>query len=191
MLQGIIEEQEFIDTVDRVIKQVGNNHKFGIYTSEDIAQEIYVECLKKLGRWDKKRSLFNFLLVTAKNHLINMKRDEWYRPECPCSLCNMKDNGKTGHDDGKYCEKFLDWKKRNLRKANIAAPPSIPESYSGLAHEDVNLDRMSNGELQDFIDERLPIKLRDVYLRIKHGDKVSHIDKQKVLKFIKKITKDY
>lgn len=180
-----------MSAVNRVIKQVGFSHKFGIYANEDISQEIYLECLKKLPKWDKKRSLFNFLLVVTKNHLFNLKRDEWYRAECPCHLCDMKDDGKTEHSDGRYCDKFLDWKKRNLRKANIAAPPSIPDNYIGLAHLDKNLNNMSNLELQDFIDERLPIKLRDIYLRMKHGDKVSNLDKQKVLKFLKKILKDY
>lgn len=189
LLYNIIEEQVFLDTVQRVVKQLSVAHKFGIYDADDIGQEIYCECLRKLSQWDKKRPLFNFLLVVTKNHLLNIKRNEFYRPECPCRLCNDKDDGKTGHTDGKYCAKFLEWKRCNLRKANIAFPPSLPDDFSGGVAEDNNLVNIVAEELQDKIDLELPVKLRGIYLRMKSGEKVSNVDKEKVLKSLKKILK--
>lgn len=189
--QEIISEEEFLHNVKRVIKQLGNSYKFGIYTYQDISQEIHVKCWEILPKWNKQLPLFNFLLTAVKHHLINLKRNEFYRSECPCKLCSNKDDGHTEHEDGRYCKKFLSWKSTNLRKANIAFPPSIPDDYDGYSHEDNISNILSNEELQDIIDIKMPVKTRGVYLRMKSGQSVSNVDKQKVLKFLKKLLKDY
>lgn len=190
MLYGIVEEAEFLRVVNKITKQIAASYKFGIFDTEDLAQETYVKCLEALPSWDKQRDLFTYLLFISKNNLKNIKRDEFYRPECPCKLCNNKDDGSTGHKNGRYCDKFLGWKQRNLRKANIADPPPIPEDFRGLAVEDKNLNNIVAEEIQDKIDTELPVALRGVYLRMKNGDKVSNVDKGKVLRFLKKLLKD-
>ena len=183
---NIQEGKEFLRVVTLIKNKLAKSYVFGIYEKEDIEQEIMVKCLEAYSSWDKVRPLYSFLLKHANNRLINLKRDEWYRATCPCQLCSFKEEGETGHSDGKHCKLYLKWKKRNSIKSNIASPPSIPENYE-LVMEDEGHKELLNKEIRDLIDEKMPSKLREIYLKIVAGVKVSRVEREEVLGFLREL----
>lgn len=189
-MHNSVSEEEFLRVTSNIIHQFSSSYKFGLYSEEDIAQEIYLECWNKLSKWDGERDLQSFLVIIVRNYLNNLKRDKWYRPECVCKLCHNKSDGETGHRDKKYCEAFLEWKSRNARKANLAAPQSIPNNFD--MHDDVEPDNfIVTDELNRIIDSNMPVSLRKIYVQMKSGMKVNNVDKGKVLKYIRKLFKKY
>lgn len=179
-----VDEKEFLRIVNKISKRLANAYKFGIYTKEDIEQEIAELCIKALPRWDGVRPLDSFLFTHTKNRLTNLKRDEWYRATCPCELCSHKLDGETGHFDKKHCAQFLAWKELNASKANIAFPNAIPANYDNIVPFEV-MDKMCNKEVFDFIDEHLPITLRKNYLKIKSGIRITDNEHKEVITFLK------
>lgn len=179
--------EELDGVVKKIIKKIADKYTFGIYEEEDIGQEIWLMCLDAIDRWDGKRSLYNFLLTHCKNRLRSLKRDKYFRYECPCKLCNFKEDGQTDHKNKKYCSTFLKWRETNNRKSNLANPQGLGEIQlidGRVAHEE-EIDRK---DFLDTLDREIPVALRSVYLRMLAGATISYIEKEKVLKFLEKYT---
>ena len=186
MVDIVVSEAEFLKVLKRITTKLAYHWQFGIHKQEDIEQEIARFCLEALYKYNGKYPLYTFLLVDVNNKLINLKRDEFYRPTCPCNLCNNKKQGETNHFDKRYCKQFVEWKDRNAHKANIAAPQSMPENFDYGA-EPSTLENMCNEELYQLIDEKLPVRLRTTYLKMKSGVRVGHIERTEVLNFLKEL----
>lgn len=184
MKENKVSDQEFVSVTNRIINKVAAGYTFGIYDKDDIAQEIRLLAWEAMQRYDGKHALYQFLLIHVTNRLNTLKRDKWYRATCPCLKCDKCEEGKTKHRDKMYCEQFLDWKKRNARKANLASPPTIPDNYDKEL-DSFGFDSLELSEILDKIDEEMPAELRGIYLKSKSGVKISEIDKNRLLVFLK------
>jgi DNA-directed RNA polymerase specialized sigma24 family protein len=179
--------EEFNETVERVIGWLAHKYCFGLYEIEDMSQEIWYACLSSIERWDGKRSLYNFLLTCSKNALQNIKRREFFRHECPCGLCNFKEDGQTGHDDKKYCAVYIKWYQNNSRKSNLASPQRLGNKEL-IMEDNMEEEAVDREDFLELIDKELPVSLRSTYLKMKSGVSVPNREKQKVLEFLKKYT---
>jgi DNA-directed RNA polymerase specialized sigma24 family protein len=175
-------EEEFLKIVDTIAQKLAKKFQFGYFTKEDIHQQIYVFALMGLEDYDETRPLENFLFSHIKNRLINYKRDKFKRTDAPCQLCYGKILGHTEHPDGKFCEKFLVWEKRNIRKQNVILPLDITnisdEEESNTRYESSTLRDLEKKEMLLKIDKKLPSEFRATYLQMREG---VHVPKSKRL----------
>lgn len=183
--------ENFEVVVKNIINMVAHLNTFGSYTKEDISQEIWLLCLEALPRFDHKRNLYNFLLTHVKHRLKNLKRNKYFRHECPCKLCSFKEQGKTGHDDGQYCARYLKWYEMNLSKSSLAS--SMGHDFNGdsyvndiESHEDV----VARQDLFESIEANIPAHLRKSYLKLKSGVNIPNIERQEVLEFLREFTQE-
>jgi DNA-directed RNA polymerase specialized sigma24 family protein len=144
-------------------EDVTSLYSFSYYTKQDIKQEVWVFCLEALPKYDEKRKLEGFLYIHARNRVLNLLRDKYYRTQCPCKKCL---NGEE-HVGTRQCKSFLLWQQRNNDKAGIADLSPLQDVLVYTEHT------AENNELVDFIDEQLPPNLREYYLRLKSGEKIA------------------
>ena len=52
-------------------------------------------------------------------------------------------------------------------------------------------DIVDNNEILNIIDIKIPTQYRDLYLKFRHGDKISKNDQKKIVNIIKTILKQY
>ncbi len=157
----------------RVATRLAPNFKFGYFTVEDIKQQACLFACEALARYDPSRPLENFLFTHVRNRLINFKRDNYKRTDCPCRLCYGNLPGQTRHDDGRFCEKFIIWQRRNTRKQNILLPLDIgnisDENEPNTRKESTVVQEVETIEILEIIDRELPVELRSQYLQMKEG----------------------
>lgn len=58
-----------LSIIQKVCKKLSKRFTFSLWDEDDIYQEAYLICLELLKKWDKKRSLENFLTVSVSNRL--------------------------------------------------------------------------------------------------------------------------
>lgn len=160
---------EELKTLLKIIKILAPKYKFGSYEVEDIEQEAYIIGLDGYSRWDGIRPLENFLTVHISNRLSNFKRDNYYRFR-KCKVCNNIEP---------LCEKCQLSEKNKKRK--LLLQETTDEEYIPLT-EDNELN-----EIEHLINERIPLDLREDYLRLKNGVSISNSRKQRILSIIKDI----
>lgn len=183
--------ENFEPVVKNIINMVANANTFGSYTKQDISQEIWLMCLEALPRFDNKRSLYNFLLTHVKHRLKNLKRNKFFRHECPCKLCSFKEQGKTEHEDGQYCARYLKWYEMNLSKSSLAS--SLGRDFDRDAYVDEcesHEETVARKDLFDSIEANIPAHLRKLYLKLKSGINISKIEREEVLVFLREFTQD-
>src|SRR5690606_12240105 len=82
------------DAAIKIIYEVAPPHcrkySFPGQTEEDLMQIALMEGLDALHRYDRTRSLRNFLAVHIKRRLYNYKRDNYMRMEKPYNRCPLK-----------------------------------------------------------------------------------------------------
>lgn len=179
---------EFDEVVKKITSSLAGKSTFGIYTKEDIAQEIYIFCLQSVKKYDGKRNLYNFLFTCCRRLLKNLYRNEFFRYECPCKLCSFKQEGETGHTDGKLCDVYKNWFRVNSMKSNLANPVKFTEKFDVIDNNKNAYEDVDNSDFLEKIENDLPIELRETYLKMKTGVHVSYKDKQLVLDYLKKYT---
>jgi len=169
-----------------LVKKIAPRYAFGIYGVEEIKQEAMIYGIQGIVDYDGNRPLENFLYSHIKNRLLNLKRDKFKRVETPCTLCNakFKQGDSSGGHDGKYCKKFQNWIKRNISKQSLAAPINQVVEFSYECNIDDEIDRKDLFRLIDF---NIPLNLREPYLKMRVGDKVTPTQRKLVLIFIEKI----
>lgn len=182
-----LKEEDVILALKKAINILAPTFTFGYYDVEDIKQEAYIFGFESLSRYDPSRPLENFLYSHIKNRLINFKRDKYHRTDPPCVLCHNSEKCSNGD----YCEKYSLWKKRNLSKQNLMRPLDIQtisvDTEKNTHGKQSVVDEANISECSDLIDLHLPVELRSTYLRIKSGNSVSKIKKQRVEQAIKEI----
>lgn len=196
-LPNDISEEEFLLAIDNVSKKLAHKFKFGYHSFEDMKQQATIFALECLDKYDKSRPLENFLWTHVRNRLFNFKRDNYQRPDKPCSKCPHNDplfscttSGCKEFDNKQKCELYSIWEKRNNRKKNIMSPQSIEEKQ--LSNDSNNvLSSIANQEIIALIDKHIPPTDRAIYLKLKYGEKISNADLYKLKNIIITIIKDY
>ena len=179
-------EQQVQEIIMRIAVKVAPSFKFGCHTTADMIQQAAVFACEALacGKYDAKRPLENFLYTHVTNRLINFKRDKFRRTDSPCKLCYGKQEDYANHPDGKYCQKYLVWHRRNERKQNVLLPLDIScindENESNARIPSSVVYEAIKSESIDIINAGLPIELRAVYLQMREGLKISKARRDEV-----------
>lgn len=145
-----VKESVFLDTVKLVARGLKNKFEFGIYDSDDIEQEIFIISLDAMKHYNHDYPLDNFLRVNAKNRLITLKRDKFFRP------------------DAKHKEK--------KQKLNSADSIQNTEIFEKLYEEDVECN-----DLLEMIEQQLPANMREDYLKLLAGVKLTKIKRDRLI----------
>jgi len=153
--------EEDYKVIIKIAKKLAPRYVFGSYERADIEQEAIIMGLDGLSRYDRTRPLENFLFTHINNRLKNFKRDNYYRIT-------------TGN-----AEKVQQAKK-NLLDASVAIDPVIYIEQD----MDHNLDVK---EAIDKINNKLPAKYRQDYLRMCANVRISKKRKDELIDVIRSI----
>jgi DNA-directed RNA polymerase specialized sigma24 family protein len=191
--KSIISDEEFIAVLDKITKKLIYKFKFGYHEAEDMKQQAAIFALEALEKYDNKRPLENFLWTHVRNRLFNFKRDNYQRPDKPCLTCPLYDpklkcsiSGCSKFENKIDCDLYKNWMARNERKKNLNKPTSLLDNHDVLSCNNISLD-ISNKEIFDIIEEKLPYQYREVFLKLKHGEKVLSVELNKFKKEVDKI----
>jgi DNA-directed RNA polymerase specialized sigma24 family protein len=190
-----INEEELLQTIEIISKKLSYKFKFGYHEIEDMKQQISVFAIEGLQNYDYKRPLENFLWTHVRNRLFNFKRDNYQRPDKPCNNCPLFDklSGDPSKDCLKYknkndCDLYTSWYSRNSAKKNLMYLNTIEELKEYLFTKDkTQSDNAQEKELLDILDEELYGELREIYLKIKMGNKVYKHEFNKLVNKIKEL----
>ena len=188
-----ITEEDFVEVTKKITQKLSYKFKFGYHEVEDMRQQATIFALEALERYDNARPLENFLWTHVRNRLFNYKRDNYQRPDKPCLSCPLYDpkfncslSGCKDFSNKSDCDLYRQWEERNNRKKNLV-------QMSGQMHEETVkddkdfLDGISNQEIMELLDTKLSYQYREIYLKIKNGEKVLSADINKLKKEILKI----
>lgn len=188
-----ISDEEFLEVLDKITKRLAHKFKFGYHSAEDMKQQAAIFALEGLKNYDYKRPLENFLWTHVRNRLFNYKRNNYQRPDKPCLTCPLYDpNYKTSNNqcskflEKKDCDLYSSWSKRNDAKKNIAKPSCV-EDLSTLSGPQKLLD---NSEIINFLDIHIKAEYRDIYLKLKHNQKINKSELTKLQKHISEIMEE-
>ncbi len=169
-------EPEVVQILDKIAKKLAYKFIFPPYTAEDIMQEARIIGIEGLNKYSDKYPLENFLWVHIRRRLCTFKRDHYMRQNKPCLNCPLKAYIKLGdickkYQDKKECEWYSDWLHTTEKKKNLIAPISM--GYEHYEEKDI-LDNISNKEIINLIDDKIPLEVRELWLRLKGGVKLSN-----------------
>lgn len=185
---GLTEEM-LLKRIDAVINNLAHNYVFGYYDLDDIKQEARIFVLKEFHRYDESRPLENFVYTIAKTRLINLIRNKYHRSDPPCKNCHGEIDGQTQHDNGKYCEKYLAWKKRNADKAGLVNALDISNiddtEESNTKLPDQISENIAKTEIFNLIDVKLPASMRADYLKMWAGLSINKVRRDAIIKTIR------
>lgn len=195
-------EEEVLDSIEIVVKGLASKFRFGYYSNEDMAQETRLECIKALDKYDPTRnaSLRTFLWTHARNRLSNLKRNKHERQDKPCLNCPLNaydpdylnsENQCTAYKDKGECKPYASWLQRNSSKKNIMSPIGIQqvrdENESNMRQENDMVDRLYSQAIVDLIDEKIPLNLRQYWIKMKNDIKLNKPEREKLLSAIRDI----
>ena len=153
--------EEDYKVIIKIAKKLAPRYVFGSYERADIEQEAIIMGLDGLSRYDRARPLENFLFTHINNRLKNFKRDNYYRIT-------------TGN-----AEKVQQAKK-NLLEASVAMDPIV------YVEHDID-HALDTKEIIDKINNNLPAKYRQDYLRMCSNVRISKKRKDELISVIKSI----
>lgn len=193
-----INEADFLQALENISKKLIYKFKFGYHEIEDMKQQAAIFALEGLENYDNKRPLENFLWTHVRNRLFNFKRDNYFRPDNVCVGCPFFDPKykKSSNQCSKYsnkndCSIYSQWSDRNTTKKSIMQPTNIDNSDSDLQSNNNIFNYISNNELLSIIEDKIQIKYRETYLKLKGGSKVSKQDLKKLQDHISEILQEY
>lgn len=171
-----VDEQEFLNAVDKISKKLIYKFKFGYHQAEDMKQQATIFALQGLKFYDKKRPLENFLWTHVRNRLFNYKRDNYQRPDKPCLTCPFYNKVAT-HDCDKYtdknsCSLYSNWLHKNNTKKNIMKPLTIDQSKENIKISNDIADQIKDKEILQKINDNIPVKYRKSLLLFLNGQKI-------------------
>ncbi len=186
-----IDEQFFIETVEKITHNLVHKFKFGYHTPADIKQQAYIYALEGLEKYDNSRPLENFLWTHIRNRLFNYKRNNYKRPDAPCLTCPffLKNEANTEHNCSQFeiktdCDLFYSWNKRNSQKQSLMNL-SVLEAPNSAKTVNVNQE---DKELLDKIEQSIiDPEIRKIYIKHKNHCKVSKADFTKLTSYIKSL----
>lgn len=185
-----VDENELLKVIDIITKKLAYKFKFGYHDIEDMKQQISVFAIEGLKNYDHKRPLENFLWTHVRNRLFNYKRDNYQRPDKPCYSCPLYDKVSTlctKYSNKESCDLYSKWLNRNQNKKNLMHFTTVDEvkDYGNIFFDSSNSPE--NLETIKLIEENLSGEYRIIYLKLKHGSKVSKADRNKLLLKIREI----
>lgn len=175
--------------------------KFGPHDEDDIRQQAAMFAIQAIndGKYDPRpgpdgkptRPLVNFIFTHSRNRLINFIRDTFRRADPPCRSCHDSLPDQTQHPDGRYCEKYSQWLKRNCAKQSICCPADISElgDACGVGSDEV-VEEVETKELLKLIDTKLPTSIRGDYLRLRDGESLPKARRVEVENAVREIIKE-
>lgn len=191
-----ISEEDFISAVNKVAKKLIYKFKFGYHSSEDMKQQAMIFAIEGLEKYDPSKPLENFLWTHIRNRLFNYKRDNYHRPNNVCLTCpfydrkfEFSDNQCKKFKNKKDCELYTAAEKQNETKKSI-------KNASGSENQNIKnthnlLDDIINKEILLIIEDRISLKYREDYLKLKGGIKISKKNREKLKEHLLKIIKNY
>ena len=196
-LPNNVSESDFLIAIDNVAKKLAHKFKFGYHSFEDMKQQAIIFGLECLEKYDSNRPLENFLWTHVRNRLFNYKRDNYQRPDKPCLKCPENDlsfscsnNGCKAFSNKSDCELYKLWEKRNNNKKNLMSPQNIDDMSLFSKTSSICTD-IENKEILDLIDKYISPADRSLYIKFKHGQKISSIELNKLKETILNIIKDH
>lgn len=176
-----ITEEELLQTIDTISKKLAYKFKFGYHEIEDMRQQISVFAIEGLANYDYKRPLENFLWTHVRNRLFNFKRDNYQRPDKPCTSCPFfRPNDPSfpstceKFTDTTECQEFMTWHTRNNSKKNLMYLNTVEDIKEYLVnYANDHVEHVSNNEILQIIEEELYGDARKVYLKLKTGIKIT------------------
>jgi DNA-directed RNA polymerase specialized sigma24 family protein len=173
-------EDEVLATINKVVGRLSYKFRFAYHSLEDIEQEGRILAIEAMEHYEEGRPLENFLWRVVRNGLVNFKRDNYIRPNEPCEKCKL-DCKLT---DKKECKLYQNWEKRNKIKKNILCPINLylvnnEKEHSMRVMDNVE-EKIERQELIDIIQRKLPITLREDWLRVLRGLKVAKYKREKL-----------
>lgn len=185
-----VDESELLKVIDIITKKLAYKFKFGYHDIEDMKQQISIFALEGLKNYDHKRPLENFLWTHVHNRLFNYKRDNYQRPNKPCYSCPLFDKklaSCTKYANKNDCDLYSNWSERNSNKKNLMQWTTIEDTrhYNNMTISNENL--IENIELVKLLEANLTGEYRNIYLKLKGGNKVSKQDKDKLHKKVREI----
>jgi DNA-directed RNA polymerase specialized sigma24 family protein len=190
-------QEEVLQVIDKVSGRLARKFQFGYHTYEDIKQQAFIFAWQGLESYDGVRPLENFLSIHCHNRLCNYKRKLFERLDSPCLKCPLGayapklENKCTRFENRMNCELYLKWFDRNTTKKNIVNCADldniddVQEPRMAVNHN--YIDNIEYTKLVDTIDEKLPMNLRESYLKLKAGVKIGRRDKEAIQDAIAKI----
>jgi DNA-directed RNA polymerase specialized sigma24 family protein len=192
-----ISDEEFLAVLDKISKKLIYKFKFGYHEAEDMKQQAAIFAIEALEKYDHKRPLENFLWTHVRNRLFNFKRDNYQRPDKPCLSCPLYDatmknsiSGCRKFENKMDCDLYNHWVSRNERKKTLNQSTSIIENTELASILDFT-ENISNKEIFDILDLHLSYEYREIFLKLKNGEKVLSTDMNKFQKEAQKILKEY
>lgn len=195
-----VDETTLLNVIEIITKKLAYKFKFGYHDIEDMKQQISIFAIEGLKNYDHKRPLENFLWTHVRNRLFNYKRDNYQRPDKPCLTCPLYDpqnkesfSGCTKFTKKNDCDLYDSWEKRNSNKKKLMHLTTIDEvkNYSNAFTDEENeeplLNNLANQEIINLLETKLTDSYRSIYLRLKHGSKVSKSEKTKLYIKIKEL----
>lgn len=194
-IKNKISEEEFLIALDNITKRLAHKFRFGYHDVADMKQQAAIFALEGLEKYDSSRPLENFLWTHVRNRLFNYKRNNYQRPDKPCSSCPLFDPyyKKSNNQCSKFlnkedCKPYSVWSNRNLAKKNIMQPSYIDyDLQSGYSLDNF----MQNQEILQFLDSNIDTDHRECYLKLKHGDKISKQQFTKLKEYILLLLESY
>lgn len=198
-----LSEEVFVNTISVVAGRLANKFKFGYHGFEDMKQEAIFLALKHkvLDKWDSTRPLENFLYTCLHNLLHNYKRDNYERLDKPCLCCRFYDKDCAGslnqcleYKDKNECSLYAGWLARNNAKKNIMKPIDIgnvnDSGEDNMRLPDPSLD-VEKKEIWNLIDQKLDISLRQDYIKLRNGIKLSKKRRIEIEQAVLDITREH
>jgi hypothetical protein len=188
-----VSQEEFLLALDNITRRLASKFRFAYHSVEDMKQQAAIFALEGLKNYDSTRPLENFLWTHVRNRLFNYKRNNYQRPDNPCTNCPFFDKHlqQSQNQCSKFvnkldCELYAPWAKRNEAKKNIIQPNSMDNS-THLSPSTSYDSIIENKEIIKFLDANIGPEFRESYLKLKNGIKVSKSDIKKLQTYIFKL----
>lgn len=196
-------ESQVLDIIDNITTRLANKFKFGYHGTDDMKQEGTFRALEVLedGKYDGSNPLESFLWTCVHNHLFNLKRNKYERPDKPCLVCPFYDQHCAVSSS--QCDKFSDkmdcalyagWLIRNSAKKNLMRPMDIGnvmDEKEKMMKTNDNTEDVEKEELWALVDQHLDMGLREDYLKMRADIRVSNTRKAEIQAAIIEITNRY
>lgn len=186
-------EQEVIAEVNKAVSLM-YSFKFGYYENNDICQQGWVFALEVLPKFKRELNvpLHKFLVIHLRNRFLNLQRNKVWRRQSPCACCpyfNKKKKVCKAFQLEEDCDKLMQWKRRNNSKQSLMTTKECLSET--LLHETDPLEKMVNKEIIEFLNDKIPIEMRNDYCRLLDGGTLSKNKREKLYELIREILDEY